>query len=254
MLIKELQLLSDGLWECAKNNIKFFSAIQSYIRKLAEFDFSELNEDGIRELTLYADKIEEFFFNYRHYLAAPKEAVGNDRTARRIYEIVKALSELSQDKLKLEIESTKPKTKLKSSGDGRIFIGHGRNNLWARVQIFLNDELKLKTLFFESESRTSESITNILNDFLDKSSFAIIVFTAEDETADGKIRARQNVIHEVGLFQGRIGFDKVIILKQEGIEEFTNIAGLQYIPFSNDNIEQTFYELQRKLKKFGLIK
>jgi predicted nucleotide-binding protein len=77
--------------------------------------------------------------------------------------------------------------------------------------------------------------------------------TAEDETADGKSRARQNVIHEAGLFQGRLGFDKVIILKQDGIEEFSNIAGLQYIPFSKDNIEQSFYELQRKFKKLGLI-
>lgn len=78
--------------------------------------------------------------------------------------------------------------------------------------------------------------------------------TSEDETAEGKIRARQNVIHEAGLFQGRLGFDKVIILKQDNIEEFSNIAGLQYIPFSGDNIEQTFYELQRKLKKMGMLK
>ena len=78
--------------------------------------------------------------------------------------------------------------------------------------------------------------------------------TAEDDTADGKIRARQNVIHEAGLFQGRLGFDKVVILKQEGIEEFSNIAGIQYIQFSKDNIEQSFYELQRKFKKLGLIK
>lgn len=77
--------------------------------------------------------------------------------------------------------------------------------------------------------------------------------TAEDETIDGKTRARQNVIHEAGLFQGRLGFNKVIILKQDGIEEFSNIAGLQYIPFTKDNIEQCFYELQRKFKKLGLV-
>lgn len=104
------------------------------------------------------------------------------------------------------------------------------------------------------ESKASETIINVLTQFLDESSFAILIMTAEDETADGKIRARQNVIHEAGLFQGRLGFDKVIILKQDSVEEFSNIAGLQYIPFSRDNIEQTFYELQRKLKKTGLLK
>lgn len=89
---------------------------------------------------------------------------------------------------------------------------------------------------------------------MEESSIAILVLTAEDETAEGKTRARQNVIHEAGLFQGRLGFDKVIILKQDGIEEFSNIAGLQYISFKGEEIEYCFYELQRKLKKIGVIK
>lgn len=148
----------------------------------------------------------------------------------------------------------KSKPKPKSNGLGKIFIGHGRSKLWASVQIFLTDDLHLETLTFEDESRTSETIVNILTQFLDNSSVAILVMTAEDETSEGKTRARQNLIHEAGLFQGRLGFDKVIILKQTEVEEFSNIAGLQYIPFSGDNIEQCFYELQRKLKKLELIK
>ncbi|MEX8546842.1 MAG: TIR domain-containing protein, partial [Mucilaginibacter sp.] len=148
----------------------------------------------------------------------------------------------------------KPKEETKSEGKGFVFVGHGRSKLWAVVQIYLKDDLNLKTLTFEDESRTGETIINVLEEFLNKTSFAVLIMTAEDETSDGKTRARQNVIHEAGLFQGRLGFDKVIILKQEGVEEFTNIAGLQYIPFSNDKIEQTFYDLQRKFKKLGLIK
>jgi predicted nucleotide-binding protein len=145
------------------------------------------------------------------------------------------------------------KKKIKSNGGGKIFIGHGRSKLWARVQIYLKEDLNLKTIIFEDESRTGETIINILDDFLNNSSFAILIMTAEDETAEGTSRARQNVIHEAGLFQGRLGFDKVIILKQDGVEEFSNVAGLQYIPFSGDNIEQSFYEIQRKFKKLGLI-
>ena len=119
--------------------------------------------------------------------------------------------------------------------------------------MFLSNELAIETIYFESESRTSESIINILEGFLNEASFAVIIMTAEDETSEDKIRARQNVIHEAGLFQGRLGFDKVIILKQDNIEEFSNISGLQYIPFSGNNVEQTFYEMQRCLKKIGLI-
>jgi predicted nucleotide-binding protein len=35
--------------------------------------------------------------------------------------------------------------------------------------------------------------------------------TAEDEQADGQWRARENVVHEAGLFQGRLGFMKGVL-------------------------------------------
>jgi predicted nucleotide-binding protein len=72
--------------------------------------------------------------------------------------------------------------------------------------------------------------------------------TAEDDTAQGSRRARQNVVHEAGLFQGRLGFEKVIILQQREIEEFSDLAGLLVIPFEGDRIEETFYELRRKME------
>lgn len=35
---------------------------------------------------------------------------------------------------------------------------------------------------------------------LDQASFAFLVLTAEDERTDGTLHARENVVHEVGLF------------------------------------------------------
>lgn len=256
MIIKELQLLSEALWESVKTDLKFFAPIQVFVKKLSEIDYTD--SENLQDIKMYSDKIEEFFSRYRSsgdgFYIPPSQTSMNDTTVKTIYRLSGQLSKLPKQDLIKEFESIKPQPQKKSSGSGQIFIGHGRSKLWARLQIFLKDDLNLKTLTFEDESRTSESIINVLNDFLDKSSLAILVMTAEDETAEGKSRARQNVIHEAGLFQGRLGFDKVIILKQESIEEFSNIAGLQYIPFSGDNIEQCFYELQRKLKKLGLIK
>jgi hypothetical protein len=66
-------------------------------------------------------------------------------------------------------------------------------------------------------------------------------------------RARQNVIHEAGLFQGRLGFRRAVLLKQDGLEDFTNVHGLQYIGFSGDRIDQTFFELGRVLKRERLL-
>ncbi len=256
MKIKELQLLSEALWESVKMDLSFFSPIQLFVKKLSEVNYSD--PTNLTEITMYSDKIEDFFSDYRNdysdmFYIPPTEASKNDKTVRNISKIVKELNFLSKEELLKEFSSAEAKPKVKSKGKGKVFIGHGRSKLWARLQIYLNEELNLETITFEAESRTSETIINILNEFLDNSSFAILVMTGEDETVEGKSRARQNVIHEAGLFQGRLGFDKVIILKQSDLEEFTNIAGLQYIPFSDENIEQSFYELQRKFKKSGMI-
>lgn len=134
-----------------------------------------------------------------------------------------------------------------------VFIGHGRNKIWARLNSFLRDEMCIDTDYFERDSQVGKSVITALENCLDKSSFAVIIMTAEDETSGGEQRARQNVIHEIGLFQGRLGFEKVAILLQEGVEQFSNIAGLQYIPFSLDNIEQTFYQLEKMLVREGVV-
>ena len=105
----------------------------------------------------------------------------------------------------------------------------------------------------ESEVRTSKSIVPILSAMLNQASFAVIVLTAEDVTASGEFRGRQNVIHEAGLAQGKLGFERVVILKQEGVEEPSNLAGLQYLSFPGNRIEKAFYELQSALRRGGLI-
>jgi len=257
MIIKELQLLAEALWESVKTDLKFFGPIQVFVKKLSEVDYTE--PSNLEDIQMYSEKIEEFFKRYRPTPGSglyfpPAQTSTNDTTVKTIHQLVSQLNSLSPEERQKEFDNIKPVTHKKSIGGGQVFIGHGRSKLWARLKVFLKDDLNLNTLTFEGESRTSESVVDILDEFLDRSSIAILILTAEDESADGKLRARQNVVHEAGLFQGRLGFDKVIILKQEGVEEFTNIAGLQYIPFSGDNIEQCFYELQRKLKKIGMTK
>jgi predicted nucleotide-binding protein len=134
-----------------------------------------------------------------------------------------------------------------------VFIGHGRSKLWASVQVFLQNELKLKTVFYESESRIGESIVPVLDKMLNQATYAVLVLTAEDQNEKGDKRARQNVVHEAGLFQGRLGFEKAVLLVQRGLEGFSNVDGLQHIPFTDNNIEETFYQLQRALKAKGII-
>jgi predicted nucleotide-binding protein len=88
---------------------------------------------------------------------------------------------------------------------------------------------------------------------LDTAAIALLVLTAEDERIDGAVVARQNVVHEAGLFQGRLGFERAIVLLEEGCEEFSNIAGLGQIRFPTGGIAAAFEEVRRVLEREGLI-
>ena len=83
--------------------------------------------------------------------------------------------------------------------------------------------------------------------------FALLVMTAEDEHADQRIHARENVIHEVGLFQGRLGFNKAIILLEEGCEPFSNIHGLTQIRFPRGQIMSISEEIRRVLERERIL-
>ena len=131
-----------------------------------------------------------------------------------------------------------------------IFIGHGRNQACRDIKNHLVEKHGYKVKAYETGARAGHAVRDILNSMLEDSSFALLVHTKEDETAEGNMRARQNVIHETGLFQGKLGFPRAIVLLEEGTEIFTNIAGVEYIKFTK--IEETFGDILATLKReFG---
>lgn len=134
-----------------------------------------------------------------------------------------------------------------------VFIGHGRSLLWRELKDFIVGRLRLP---YEEFNRVPVAgVTNIarLSEMLDGAGCALIVLTAEDEQADGAMRARMNVIHEVGLFQGRLGFTKAIVLLEEGCDEFSNIQGLGQIRFPKGRIAAAFEEIRAVLEREGMV-
>jgi predicted nucleotide-binding protein len=131
----------------------------------------------------------------------------------------------------------------------KVFIGHGRSQAWKGLQSLLESRFHLQCEEFNSEPRAGYSTQEVLLKMLDETQFAFLVMTAEDEHGDNKLHARQNVIHEVGLFQGRLGFKKAIILLEEGCDEFSNIHGLTHIPFPKGNIRAVSEDIWEVLKR-----
>ena len=130
-----------------------------------------------------------------------------------------------------------------------IFIGHGRSTAWRDLKDHLTDKHNYKIEAFETGARAGHTIRDILDEMLNKSSMALLVLTGEDETVSGGMSARQNVIHETGLFQGKLGFGRAIVLLEEGTSEFSNLHGIQQIRFSKNNIKESFGDVLATIKR-----
>jgi len=135
----------------------------------------------------------------------------------------------------------------------RIFIGHGRSFVWRDLKDFLVDKLNLQYEEFNRESAVGIAISERLSSMLDSCCFAFLVLTAEDLHSDGTIHARENVVHEVGLFQGKYGVRKAIVLLEEGCSEFSTITGLGQIRFPKGQVIAKSEEIRAVLKREGLF-
>jgi len=133
-----------------------------------------------------------------------------------------------------------------------VFIGHGRSKEWKDLKDFISERMRLPWDEFNRIPVAGIPNTVRLSTMLDAAAIAFLVMTAEDEKADGKMQARMNVVHEAGLFQGRLGFSRAIVMLEEGCEEFSNIEGLGQIRFPKNNIRAAFHDVQLVLEREGL--
>lgn len=134
-----------------------------------------------------------------------------------------------------------------------VFIGHGRSLMWLKLKDFMEGRLHLEWEEFNRVPAAGVWTGDRLNAMLGNASMAFLICTAEDEHADNTQHARENVIHEVGLFQGRLGFERAIVLLEDGCTEFSNIHGLGQIRFPKGNISACFEEIRGVLEREGLI-
>ena len=141
----------------------------------------------------------------------------------------------------------------KMTAIGKIFIGHGYSPDWRELKEFLQERMHLTVDEFNSVPTAGVPTASRLEELLDDAAFAFLILTAEDEQPDGTLRPRENVVHEAGLFQGRLGFKKAILLLEETCEKFSNAVGLGHIPFPSGNIKATFEQVREVLEREKVI-
>jgi predicted nucleotide-binding protein len=123
-----------------------------------------------------------------------------------------------------------------------IFIGHGRSADYLILSDFLRSRgYAVET--FESSSRAGMTAKEVVESMAQRASMAFLVHTSEDELNEGGWRARQNVVHETGLFQGKLGFRRAVVIREEGCEAFSNLDGVQEIRYASGRMRDRLLEV-----------
>lgn len=129
----------------------------------------------------------------------------------------------------------------------RVFISHGRAPDWREVQAYIEKDIGLDTLELAQEANQGRTILGKLWEASERCESAVIVMTGDDLDAEGQARARENVIHEIGFFQGKYGLARICLLYEEGVSIPSNIHGLVYAPFPTGRVSASFGVLVREL-------
>ena len=176
----------------------------------------------------------------------------NSQSLQSVRDII-ALVKAAQTHIKRPTTILREVTTARREGT-KVFIGHGHSNEWLALKDFIEGRMRLEWDEFNRVATAGVSTAERLKKMLDEATIAFLILTAEDETADGEWQARMNVIHEAGLFQGRLGFNRAIVMLEEGCKEFSNIHGLGQIGFPKSNIRAAFHDVELVLEREGIIR
>lgn len=202
------------------------------------------------------DSIEEFYAEYPkakeyHFLDlyskksleingdTDKVKISVESPNREVIESIFLIFEKNIERSKISVESQPIK----------IFIGHGHDKQWRDLKDHLQDQHRFIVTAYEIGPRAGLSVIKVLESMLDESSMAFLILTGEDIDTDGEKHARENVVHEVGLFQGRLGFERAIVVLENEVLEFSNILGVNQIRFSKGNIRETFGDVVATIRR-----
>ena len=177
--------------------------------------------------------------------AAHQEVLGNVEAVRRLQYGLKEMGRTAEA-LARGIKRYWAKQEDGEVTAKKVFIGRGgTGHTWRAVKDHLVGK-GWEVEEFEQGAMAGGQIQSRLEKMMEGTRWGVIVATRDTEQEE---RTRENVIHEIGYAQGRLGWGKVIILKQHECKLPSNLDGTLRIDFNGDEIESTFLRLDKRLEE-----
>ena len=123
-----------------------------------------------------------------------------------------------------EIESTI----IEKINGNTVFIIHGHDDgLKTELQLLLTRAGVNNIVLHEQADKGRTIIDKLVQESIN-SNYAIALLSPDDKLENGVSRARQNVILEIGYFMGKLGKERVRILKKGDIDIPSDLQGILY--------------------------
>ncbi len=124
-----------------------------------------------------------------------------------------------------ELDSTDKPDRVKGNA---VFIIHGHDDgLKTDVQLLLT-RAGVNNIVLHEQPDKGRTIIDKLVEESSSSNYAIALLSPDDKLENGQTRARQNVILEVGYFMGKLGKERVRILRKGETEIPSDLQGILY--------------------------
>ncbi|GAA3730246.1 putative nucleotide-binding protein [Spinactinospora alkalitolerans] len=183
-----------------------------------------------------------------------------DEKKRRLESILSSLS-LYEEEVPTESTSNadndnEPNTREESPEKSTIFLIHGRDTSSREtVHRFVSEITSAQVVTLSEMPNKGQTIIEKFSTHMKKSSYAIVIATGDDEgrlksTDDFNLRARQNVIFELGFAFASLGRENVAVLYQDGVELPSDAYGIAYTELDAKGAWKL--ELMGELKAAGI--
>jgi predicted nucleotide-binding protein len=138
-----------------------------------------------------------------------------------------------------------------------IFVAHGKNKKPLEQLKRVLDQFKIPYRVATEEPNLGRPIGAKVREIMEACNCAILIFTADEEFKDAQgkqvWRPSENVTYELGA-SGYLYGNRIVIMKEEGVDFPTNFRDLGYISFAKDQLEARAMDVLKELIGFGIVK
>ena len=136
-----------------------------------------------------------------------------------------------------------------------VYIVYGHDHIRDELASFLR-RLGVEPILLCDQAREGRTLVEAIEHHLKRADFVIALLTPDDEghraghAEEKKLRARQNVVLELGIALGLLGRKRILVLYRRGVELPSDLQGLHYVELTT--LADVRLRIVQELKAAGI--